>query len=520
MKVLFVYTREFPQSPVKPLVDFEAIQFGISHISSYLKQKGHNTRLLVMTRESSFSQIDKIVTEFDPQLICFTAVASEYAFIEKIGRYIKLHFENIFLMAGGVHVSLRPDESMLETFDACCIGEGEEATLELVTQLEQNKHPSGIANLWIKQGDQIEKNATRCFIPNLDVLPNADRDIWMEWIDMERSPQRPSLLLGRGCPFLCTYCCNHSLKKLAAGRYVRFRSQENVIGEIRELLVRFPKMREIYFEVETLGANVEWGLELCSKLAGLNATLDHPLSFGVNFRITPNMKRMEELFAALKRSNFRFVNIGLESGSERVRREVLRRNYDNDDVVSTVELAKQYGLDVIFYNLIGLPFETVEDCKETIRINRICQPTWHYLSIFYPYPGTDLYELCHEHGFLPPDLLTTGKERVAAALDFPEFRRTQIQKAFIWFDYYVYNGYKPDDQLFNIIVDKYFQTYAGLNRVRLLMIIVRDLFDPELKFYPGLNEKKIIGFFIAGKKRAVLQTLKNKLHVIENFIKK
>jgi len=518
VKILFVYTREFPQSPVKPLVDFEAIQFGISHISSYLKQNGHQTRLLVMTRESDSSLADCIIKEFDPQLICFTAVASEYAFVEKLAIYIKTHHKGKFLLVGGVHVSLRPDETMLKTFDACCIGEGEEATLELVSQLEQGR-PSGIANLWIKHGDQIEKNATRCFIPDLDILPNADREIWMEWIDMERSLQRPSLLLGRGCPFLCTYCCNHSLKKLATGRYVRFRSQENVIGEIRELLVRFPKMKEIYFEVETLGANVEWALELCRKLTELNATLEHPLSYGVNFRITPNMKRMEELFAALKISNFRFINIGLESGSERVRREVLRRNYNNDDVVRTVELAKQYGLEVIFYNLIGLPFETVEDCKETIRINRICQPAWHYLSIFYPYPGTDLYDVCQEHGFLPLDLLTTGKERVAASLDFPEFSKTQIQKAFIWFDYYVYNGYKPDEQLFNIIVDKYFQTYAGVNKLKLLMIIVRDLFDPALQFYPELNEKKIIGVFIDRIKSARWQALKNRWHGLASILK-
>jgi anaerobic magnesium-protoporphyrin IX monomethyl ester cyclase len=260
VKVLFVYTREVPQSPVKPLVDLEAIQFGISSISAYLKRAGHRTRLLVLTRADDFSTVDRLVGEFEPQLVCLTAVASEYAFVEKIGAYLKERYPGLFLMAGGVHVSLRPDDAMLEVFDACCIGEGEEATLELVGQLEQGIPPRGIPNLWIRHQGGIEKNPPRSFLPELDALPYPDREMWLEWLDLERCTPRPSLLLGRGCPFLCSYCCNHSLKKVASGRYVRFRSPENVVGEIEQLTRLFPEMQEIYFEVETLGAHADWGL--------------------------------------------------------------------------------------------------------------------------------------------------------------------------------------------------------------------------------------------------------------------
>jgi radical SAM superfamily enzyme YgiQ (UPF0313 family) len=524
MKILFIYTREFPQSPVKPLVDFEAIQFGISYISSYLKQYGHQTMLLVLTRESNFIIIDKFMTEFDPRLICFTAVASEYAFVNKIGSYIKYGFPDKFLMLGGVHASLRPEEAMRETFDACCIGEGEEATLELVSQLEQGRYPSGIASLWIKKNDGFEKNPTRLFISDLDTIPNADRGMWMEWIDMERSPQRPSLLLGRGCPFICTYCCNHSLKKLAPGKYVRFRSAENVIGEIRELINHMPKMREIYFEVETLGANIDWALELCSKLYELNTTLEQPLSFGVNFRITHNLKKMGELFIALKNSNFRFVNIGLESGSERIRHDVLKRDYSNEDVVKAVILAKKHNLEVTFYNLIGLPSETIEDFKETIRINRICLPEGNSLSIFHPYPGTDLYNLCNEQGLLPPSLTATVKERVFAALDFPDFKKKQIQKAFIWFDYYVYKDHKPDSVLFDQILTKYILAYRGTKIILMPYILVRDLISPSLKFFPTCREYLIITrvlFIILRIFVRKLFSLRNALlSILENLIPK
>lgn len=68
------------------------------------------------------------------------------------------------------------------------------------------------------------------------------------------------------------------------------------------------------------------------------------------------------------------VKIGLESGSERIRREILKRNYSNKDIIDAVSLARKYGLKVFFYNLMGIPGETLNDFKETIGINRICLP--------------------------------------------------------------------------------------------------------------------------------------------------
>lgn len=104
--------------------------------------------------------------------------------------------------------------------------------------------------------------------------------------------------------------------------------------------------------------------------------------------------------AVFRKANFRFVNIGVESGSERVRREILRRNYSNNDVINFVKLARKHDLQVAFFNLIGIPGETLADFKETIEINRKCKPEWVLPSIFFPYPGSDLYFSCKKQGLL------------------------------------------------------------------------------------------------------------------------
>ncbi len=439
MKVLFVFSLQDYQSAVKPLQNQEQIQFGISYISSLLKSKGHTTDLLVVTRRTKKSFVYSYIKHMKPDVIGFSAVATEYKFILSIARYIKSNFSSIFLIIGGPHASLNPDSVIKGAFDALCVGEGEFPILELVEQLNTGLRPSNIKNLWIKKDRRHEINPTNEFIQDLDILPFPDRKIWQKWIKYPTT--RHVIFLGRGCPYQCTYCCNHALRKLSPGKYVRFRSVDNVMREIKELISAFPKTREIYFEVETIGINIDFAIELCSKLVKYNVEIDHKLSYGVNLRIVPKIG-FEPLFQALNRANFRFINIGIESGSERVRTRILKRFYSNKDIIDSINLAKKYGLKVSTYNLIGIPEETYEDFEKTINCNRICLPDWIQLSIFFPYPGTELYNVCREKGLLRSNI-DERMERRRAILNMEDFSKKHIQKEFEWFYYKVYRGFKP-----------------------------------------------------------------------------
>lgn len=462
MKVAFIFSLTDSYTPGKPLESQLQMQFGISYISVVLRIHGHQTRLLVLSRETA-NAVDNFIEEFQPSLVCFTAVASEYPFIASIARKIKEKYPSIYLIAGGCHVSLNPEQAISDAFDAVCVGEGEYPTLELVKQLEKCKEPSAIANLWFKRKTEIEKNPTGAFLEDLDLIPFPDREMWQKWI-YPVSQTKHSILLGRGCPYLCTYCCNHALRKLQSGNYVRFRSPENILEELKRLVADFPKTEEVYLEVETFAANIKWAIEVCALFEKYNNARSRPLSFGVNLRISPNVN-IEPLVAALKEANFSFVNIGLESGSERVRKEILNRNYSNQDVVQFVRLLKQYGLKINFFNLIGIPGETPEDFRETVRVNRECQPDGNLLSIFFPYPGTDLYLLCKERklldGFPERDLYM---ERRAAHLDLPEFPRRKIQRSYILFEWYAYLGQKPIYKILAYVLIRRIHASYSLNR--------------------------------------------------------
>ncbi len=236
-----------------------------------------------------------------------------------------------------------------------------------------------------------------------------------------------SILLGKGCPYSCTYCCNHALRKITNGNYVRFRSPRNIIEEIQLVHEEYPIEKSIYLEVESFNVNNEWAIEVCNEIEKYNKSLDTPLSFGLNIRITPNAN-FDILFEACRKANISHFNIGLESGSERVRKDILKRNYSNDDVIKTTDLAKKYKLNYNFYVMIGIPGETIEDLKETIKICRICQPKEVLEYIFYPYPGTDLYRLCEKMNLLN-EKMDTGMERRQAILNLQVLVKNKYKKA-------------------------------------------------------------------------------------------
>jgi len=465
IKILFVYSLDETQSALKPLSSPEQINFGISYIAGLLKKNGHVPNLVILCKgrqKKSFILLEQNINEFKPDIISFHIVSTQYDYLSEVASYIKERNQNIFLLAGGPHVSINPDDVITGSFDAICIGEGEYPTLELVQKLIQNEPITNIANFWIRTRNGIEKNATRPFIENLDSLSLPYRNMWFRWIE-EHIGSRFSILLGRGCYFNCTYCSNHVLRRVANGDYVRFRSPDNIISELRDLHHKFPNKYEYFFEIEAFNINKKWMIDLCLKLKTFNESLVKPLVFGTNIRITPN-SNFEDIFASCAKANIRYLTVGLESGSERIRRDVMNRVYSNDDVIRMASQARKYGLKFGFQNMIGLPSETEEDFMETVNLNRICQPDWYNLSIFYPYPGTDLANTSEKMGLLNKKI-DSHMERKRVHLDLSTFPERSLKKRFFMFELDVYKGKKPFIKILAVILQRILSSYKVSNNI-------------------------------------------------------
>ena len=89
--------------------------------------------------------------------------------------------------------------------------------------------------------------------------------------------------------------------------------------------------------------------------------------------------------------------------------------------------------------LIGVPGETVKDFKDTIHVLRESLPASVFLSIYFPYPGTDLYAVTSEENLLN-EKISVGAERRSSTLDRPEFSRKRIKYEYLMFWYNVFHG--------------------------------------------------------------------------------
>jgi anaerobic magnesium-protoporphyrin IX monomethyl ester cyclase len=268
------------------------------------------------------------------------------------------------------------------------------------------------------------KNSTAPFNKDLDTIPHVDRTIWEPWV--ANPHEEASFLVGRGYPYKCTYCSNHAMEELAERKYVRYRSSEDMISEIEFLTGQCPRMKHIYLEIETVGADIVKGIDLFEKLAEYNSARKEKLSFRINLALHSNFVRVEDKFRKFlelcQKANVTALNVGLESGSERVRRQILKQpRYTNEELIGFCRTAREYGVATSLLILMGVPGETFKDYLETVRVVGDLQPEDVQLSIFYPYLGTDLYNVAVEQGVISAGGTEPSNERHRATLELENF---------------------------------------------------------------------------------------------------
>ncbi|MDO8646828.1 MAG: radical SAM protein, partial [Candidatus Diapherotrites archaeon] len=376
MNVLFIYPNITGQlhSPL-----------GITSLSAVLKSAGHETMLFDTTWGYDKEGLFRAIKEFKPKLICFSVRNNDYFFALGIAKEIK-RSHAIPIIFGGPQATLNPKRLIAEDcIDFVCIGEGEYALKELAEKLEKKKSTCNIKNVWAKKNGKVFQNQVRSLIQNLDELPFPD---WQMLDKRHLEGKSTFFLIGsRGCPYQCTYCANHAFQKIYQdkGNYVRYKSPKKVIEEIKEAKKSI-KISWVNFDDDTFTLNKKWLKEVCELYKK-----EINLPFSINGRAnTIDL----EILQILKDSGCWSISIGLEEGNEKIRNEVLKRNMKTETIIKAFNDAKRLGIKTYAFNMVGLPFETEKTIFETIELNRQCRPDAIQVSIFSPYEGTELHEMC------------------------------------------------------------------------------------------------------------------------------
>jgi radical SAM superfamily enzyme YgiQ (UPF0313 family) len=408
-KIFFIYTN------INGCHTENTVSFGLASIVSIAKRKGWTPNVFMALKNEDYIKILETIKIFSPKVVAFTSVSSQFHFVKEISELIKQQNPEIITVCGGVHTTVNP-ECILKTpsLDGIFIGESEDAFTEFLDKIERNEAFTDTHNFAYNDKGIVKINPLNPLIENLDRIPFPDKTTY-PYVDTVSQFGTAPFMFSRGCPYMCSFCSNHAFAEVYGTRTnkPRYRSPESSIREIEEARIVFPDIRRLWIMDDTFGIDKAWRKEFLKKYQERIG-----LPFMCNLRV--NLVD-EDLIKSLKESGCYRLEIGVESGNDFVRNQVMNRNMSTEQIIRVFDLCNKYQLETAAMNIIGVPGETEEMIWDTIRLNRRIKPSSSSCNIFYPYRKTKLGDYCFESNLVNEEAyIDFSMERRETVLNYPE----------------------------------------------------------------------------------------------------
>lgn len=410
MKILFVVSDIFLSEPI-----------GLMQLSAICKKNNHFTKLVTLKRHS----ILKSIIEFRPDIIGYSTMSPDVnAFIEAdllAKGWMKNNKKNIYRIMGGPHPTYFPEILMKCGLDAICIGEGDNALLNIINNLQQGKDLSSIPNVLCKTNYDagIQKKE---LINDLDSLPFVDREIIFDAVPYYKLIRFKSFLTQRGCPYSCTYCHNHAFNDMfrGCGDILRRRSVNSAIDEIKYVVKKYPPVKLVRFGDDTFAHRIDdW---LVDFLKRYKKEINLPF-----YCLMRSNTLTEDMAKILSEAGCCSIGMSVETGDENVRNNILKRNISNDTVIKSFAYARKYKIKTFGNTMLGIPGTTLKDDFDSFKFTKKLRLSVPSFEIFCPYPGTELTEYAIKNGLLDRNVELESKYSFTSALNCYSKKKKKIQ---------------------------------------------------------------------------------------------
>ncbi len=385
-----------------------ALSMPIAVLSAVLKQDFNGIEIEVVAINKTYPPEKYSVNWFcnhmaalRPDLIAVSCMSPHWNELKEYLTAVKLVNPRTPILVGGYQPTLAPEETITHpAVDFICVGDGEEPITQLVRRLvDQGK--DSVKGLWEKLENGQVLRSEAAMTKDLNVFPFPDYSVFEKDGTLAGlglsvfGPQGQFILpvmTGRGCPYKCTYCCNTPLLEMFKGQgYIRKYDILPLINELERLRDRY---RVDYFEFwdELFMVNIKYTLDFFKE---------YKERIRIPFSINSRVERMDEMFCqAAAEAGCQNIWFGIESGSEQYRVRNLGRKMTNEQIIIAARNAKKFGINRLTFNIVGMPSETIEDARETLRLNQQIQPEFFYFFTYIPLEGTPLYKVAEAQNLL------------------------------------------------------------------------------------------------------------------------
>lgn len=393
--------------------------------------------------------------QYAPDVIGFSlkTATAKAAFL--ISRAIKSSYEKAIHVVGGPHVTLAYDEVLRENpeIEYAFLGESEISFIDFINRLEEGQSVTAVAGIAYRDNGKTVATL-RKYIEDIDSLPFANLEV-IENFSFNNF--RYPLLTSRGCPYPCTYCC----VGIVSSKKWRSRTPENIIAELKNAKDKYGIDK---FEIldDNFTLKVERAKEFCRLLmkSGL------PLSWYCHNGIRADKIDLE-LAKLMKASGCTSVALGVESGDERIF-DSIKKGEKLEAIINAAKVIKQAGMRTVGYFIIGLPGDSLEGIKKTIKFQQELGLDDFTYGILNPYPYTEVYETVKREGKMLMDIKDSSHfaSSLTVPFEMPGFSRDEMERAY----------YLAKNQKISMVIENY-ETKYGKKPDRILYI---DFFSSSM----------------------------------------
>ncbi len=434
-KILIVVERS-----TLPYCQENQLWLGPLYLLSYLEQKGINGDFLDRTVDPT-----KIIDLANYEIVGFSTNVNNIKGSLFTAQSIKRNKPETQIIFGGPFASSYPQLLMQEEYiDAVVIGEGEETFYECVIR----KNKKDILGLYFRENGNVHFTGNRPWIKDLDALPFPalyKTNIKKYHSFFAKASPISYIMTTRGCPYPCTFCFHNMGKKW------RVRSPQNVVDEI-EWQINSLGVKEIGIVDDNFTLDRKRVIEICDEIIQRKIKVKLQFSNGVRADFVD-----DEMMRKLRDAGLWVINFAPESGSPQTI-ERLKKGFKSNDMQKAIGIAKKYGVATEIFLLLGLPWESKEDYRQTLAVPYELDVDFVSLNRYIPFPGTQLQpsELTQE------DKINLFSDRL--------------------YNNYAYQG---DDEASKMVKDFYRRWYADPRRVMRLARIL-NLYSPNKLFNPNM----------------------------------